>query len=296
MFLSKIPLQSDPRVLVPCGGVLIATIAIWFTIPPDCEKLATCRFNYSRFVGDSAVRIQFILQLSAQAILALSWCVNPCGAQDQKPADPQPAKPQPAQPLPAAPNASAAVPAAPAADAIRAGIALPAVRLLPAMARTARPGDLPFDLSSLVLAKFDESAKGPQIVALVEQTRTEQKTVAVTKLTQEIRTRKVKVLDQNGKESEVEQQYTVSVPVTENVERAVRVPAGKKPTAFPFDELRIYRLDGTKLSEAEARTQLEKMSPVFLLRGFTGEIKPLEGVYLQALNPNCLIVVTEKAE
>ncbi len=57
-----------------------------------------------------------------------------------------------------------------------------------------------------------------------------------------------------------------------------------------------YRLDGTKVSQAEARKLLEKMGPVFLLRGFAGDIKAVEGVYLQALNPNCLIVVTETTE
>jgi len=209
--------------------------------------------------------------------------------QEVKPAKPPvvTAKPQEPQPQNAFP------------PAIPPGPAIPAVRLLPAIAMRGmvRPkSDLPFDLSNLVLAKFDESPKGPQLVALVEQSRTEQRKVKVTKLLQEARTRKVKVVGADGKESEVDQQYTVSVPVTEEVERAVQVPAGKKPTAFSLDDLRIYRLDGTKVSEIEARKQLEKMGPVFLLRGFTGDIKAVEGVYLQALNPNCLIVVTDKAE
>ena len=175
---------------------------------------------------------------------------------------------------------------------LQAAPALPAVRLLPAMRRGPDTG-LPFELANLVLAKFDESPKGPQLVALVEQTRTEQRKVAITKLTQEVRTRKVKIVGADGKESEVEQQYTITVPVTENIDQAVQVPAGKKPTAFSFDNLRIHRLDGTRVSEAEARKLLEKMGPIFLLRGFTGDIKAVEGVYLQALNPNCLIVVTE---
>ena len=55
-------------------------------------------------------------------------------------------------------------------------LAIPAVRLLPAMPRAARPATgLPFELSDLVLAKIDESPKGPQLVALVDQTRTELK-------------------------------------------------------------------------------------------------------------------------
>ncbi len=31
-------------------------------------------------------------------------------------------------------------------------------------------------------------------------------------------------------------------------------------------------------------------------RGLVGDIKAVEGVYLQALNPRCLIVVTENAQ
>ena len=174
--------------------------------------------------------------------------------------------------------------------------ALPAVRLLPAMPRAARPSTgLPFELSDLVLAKIDESPKGPQLVALVDQTRTELKNVTVTRMIQEVRTRTVKVAGADGLEKEVEQNYTVTIPVSENREAPVQVPAGKKPTAFPLDELRIYRLDGTQVAEADARKQLEKMGPIFLLRGFRGEIKAVEGVYLQALNPHCLIVVTEQA-
>ncbi len=214
------------------------------------------------------------------------WSSNPCAAQDAKPAGRPPELPKPEVIV-----EGVAVPA---------GRALPAMRLQPAMRIGAGMAQnstgLPFDLSNIVLAKFDESPKGSQLVALVEQTRTEQRKVAVTTLRQEVKTRKVKIRDKDGKESEVEQAYTVSVPVTEEVERAIQVPAGKKPTAFPLDELRIYRLDGTKVSEAEARKHLEKMGPIFLLRGFAGDIKAVEGAYLQALNPNCLIVVTEKPD
>ncbi len=210
------------------------------------------------------------------------WLGGMSAAQDAKPAEPAPAVPPPAavdQPQ------------------LRAGVAIPAVRLLPAMAgRIQHPTGLPFELSNLVLAKFDETSKGPQLVALVEQSRTEKRKVTVTIMKQEERTRKVKITGTDGKPTEVEQTYIVSVPVTQEIDQAVQVPAGKKPTAFPFDELRIYRLDGTKVSEAEARKLLEKMSPIFLLRGFTGDIKAVEGVFSQALNPNCLIVVTEKAE
>ena len=253
------------------------------------------------------MRSQLIALFATLAVVTWIGAVQKCSAQDEKkPAQTRPATPQPDQPAQAAkPEAARPVPAAPAAVAAidvqvapqRAGVAMPAMRLLPAMGRALpNPTGLPFDLSNLVLAKFDESAKGPQLVALVEQSRTEQRTVPVNRVRQEVKTRKVKVTDKDGKESEVDQEYTVSVAFTENVDQMVQVPAGKKPTAFPLDELRIYRLDGTKVTEAEARKQLEKMSPIFLLRGFTGDVKAVEGVYSQALNPSCLIVVTEKAE
>jgi hypothetical protein len=242
--------------------------------------------------------------MATLSVVAAPWNVDCCCAQEAKPAEKvpaekvavearpaQPALPQPALPQ-VAPQLGRALPAAPNAAAL----AVP-LRMVPARGLIRRVGDgLPINLSDLVLAKFDDGAKGPQLVALVEQSRTEQRTVTVTKFIQEIKTRKVSVTDKDGKVSEVDQDYTVAVPVTEEIEQMVQVPAGKKPTAFPLGELRIYRLDGTKLTEADARRELEKMTPVFLLRGFTGDIKAVEGVYLQALNPNCLIVVTEKAE
>jgi hypothetical protein len=242
------------------------------------------------------MRTQLTIILATLSVVAAPWNVDCCCAQDAKPAEKVPAEKgaveaRPAQPaLPqVAPQLGRALPAAPNA----AGLAVP-MRMVPARGLVRRAGDgLPFSLSDLVLAKFDDGAKGPQLVALVEQSRTEQRTVTVTKFIQEIKTRKVSVTDKDGKVSEVDQDYTVAVPVTEEIEQMVQVPAGKKPTTFPFDELRIYRLDGTKLTEADARKELEKMTPVFLLRGFTGDIKAVEGVYLQALNPSCLIVVTE---
>ena len=56
---------------------------------------------------------------------------------------------------------------------------LPMFRAAPANPFGATSG-LQIDLRSLVLAKYDEGPKGPQIVALVEQTRMETKTVKVT--------------------------------------------------------------------------------------------------------------------
>ncbi len=166
---------------------------------------------------------------------------------------------------------------------------VPMMRIQPA-----RPlNGLQIDLNSLVLAKFDVGPKGAQLVALVEQTRTETQKVTVTAFRQEVKTRKVQVADAEGKLKEVEQQYNVAVPFTQDIDREVQVPVGKKPTAFPFASLRIYRLDGSKVTEAEAKTLLEKTTPVFWLKGFTGDIKPIEGVVLQAINPACLIVVTE---
>jgi len=176
----------------------------------------------------------------------------------------------------------------------RQALGVPMMRMRPAMAARTVSG-LPFDLGNLVLAKFDDGPNGAQLVAMLNRTRTERKMVPVTAIRQEVRTRKVQVVGGDGKPKEIDQQYTVAVPITQEVEREVEVPVGKKPTAIPFDGLRIYRLDGSKVTVAEAKTLLEKTTPVFLLKGYTGDIKPVEGVVLQAINPNCLIVVTEPA-
>ena len=169
---------------------------------------------------------------------------------------------------------------------------VPMMRMLPAMQLNGASGML-LHLGNVVLAKFDDGPKGAQLVALVEQTRKETQKVQVTAFRQEVRTRKVQVTGADGKTTEEEQQYTIAVPFTQDIDREVQVPVGKKPTAFPFDSLRIYRLDGSKVTVAEAKTLLEKTSPVFLLRGYIGDIQPVEGAALQALNPNCLIVATD---
>jgi hypothetical protein len=163
-----------------------------------------------------------------------------------------------------------------------------AERLVPAIGRRSL-----LDLSSVVLAKYADGPKGPQLVAQVDNYQTQQRDVTVTRMIAEKRTRKVKV-GTPGEEKVVEQEYTVQIPVTETVKQAVRVPAeGKRLQAFPLDEVSIYRLDATPVSDEDTKQLLEKMTPIFLLNNFQGEVKPIEGPMLQALNPNCLIVVVK---
>jgi hypothetical protein len=183
----------------------------------------------------------------------------------------------------------AEVPAPPA-------VAIPAVRLLPAMPRGADGGfrkkPLPFELGDLVLAKISDGAKGAQLVALVEQTRAEEREVQVTVLRQEQKTRKV-LVGEGDQKKEVEQTYTVSVPVTESRNIVTQVPIGKKPTSYAMEQIKIYKLDGTIVQLEEAKKLLEKMQPVFLVQQPQAEFKPLEELYLRALNPNCLIVMLQ---
>lgn len=172
---------------------------------------------------------------------------------------------------------------------------IPAVPLLPAMrvaGMAMRHKPLPFELGDLVLAKLDVSAKGAQLVALVEQTRTEERDVPVTTVRQEVRTRKVTV-GEGDQKKEVDQTYTVSIPVTENRTVTVPVSVGKKPTTYAMDQIKIYKLDGTVVQLGEAKQLLEKMQPVFLIQQPQTEFKPLEELYLRALNPNCLVVILQ---
>ncbi len=225
--------------------------------------------------------------------LGMSWqvvlLVGTCFAQEAKKSDVIEAEKLPPA---AAIQAAEPVPRILPPQAVQGFQAIPMMRMAPAMPVRLSSG-LPFDLGNLVLAKYDDAPKGPQIIALMEQTRMEKRTVTITKFQQEIRTRKVTVTGVDGKQKQVDQEYTVSVPVSQDIEREVSVPVGKKPTALPFDTLKVHRLDGSKVTAKEAKTLLEKTTPVFLLKGYTGEIKAVEGVYLQAINPNCLIVVTE---
>ncbi len=142
-------------------------------------------------------------------------------------------------------------------------------------------------LRDLVQAKLDSIDGQRKLIVMVEATQSKKQ--AVTTIRQEIRTRTI--TDVNGKERE--QQYTVSIPVTEESEIFVPV-SGRKPVVIDATEFRFFSVDGKLLPIEEAAERLKKLRPLFLLERFTGELPKLPDLYQQVLVEDCLIAVTEK--
>ncbi len=190
------------------------------------------------------------------------------------------------QPVPIQRPAQAIIPAMP----IRAvqGQALPMMQIGQAMPfREGRP----FSLEDLALAKIDVGPKGPQLVALLEAFRNEEREIEMTVHVAEVRTRKAKLIDdETGEETEVDQQYTVMVPQT--MKRTVNqmVSAGRKPVVFPLEKVSFFNIAGKPVEHAEATQKLEKMGPVFVLRRQV-EIKEVDELMQRALKEECLIAV-----
>jgi hypothetical protein len=170
--------------------------------------------------------------------------------------------------------------------------AIPMVQLAPAMRPATKNGPW-IALSDLVLAKIDiGNEKGGQLVALVEHMYMEEKEVQFTKLLAEKRTRKVSITGPDGKEKQVDQEYTVSVPVTEKKKIQIPVPSGKtRPMSFPVTRIKFYHLDGSPMEAADATRKLQKVGPVFLIRDRQVEIKKIDELYQRSLNPECVIAV-----
>lgn len=191
----------------------------------------------------------------------------------------------------AAPAAKAeGEPADRAGQVQRVDLAVPALRALPMMAlRAARTSRLP-QLSELTMVKLDQHAGKWQLVMMLESFRSEVREGRAVQFREEQRTRTVLV---DGKQ--VEQSYTVKVPVAVNGEYEVKTPAGRKPVMKPADQFRFLDLAGQELSLQQASERLQTLQAAFLLDRFIGELPPVPEVYRQALHETCLIIVCEDA-
>ncbi len=156
--------------------------------------------------------------------------------------------------------------------------------------RRALPSN-PVELSNLTLAKMDANAEEPRLILLVEQFRMEEGEIEFTEMRMEKRTQVYNVTE-NGKQVRKEREVTVMVPITGKRKGQVRVSAGKKPTTVPFDELKVYRLDGTRVTAEQSAELLATLKPVFLVDGLNRKIEPANDIIRQALRPDMLIVVT----
>ncbi len=144
-------------------------------------------------------------------------------------------------------------------------------------------------LKDLVQAKFVADDE-PKLILMLEAVRTEKRMETVTRTEQQTRTRKVP--DEDGKL--VDQEFMITVEITENKEVDVKVPAGRKPTEFAASDFRFYDLAGKQVELEQAAQQLNQLRPMFLLDATHEAAPQVPDLFRQALRHDCLIGVTAK--
>jgi hypothetical protein len=159
---------------------------------------------------------------------------------------------------------------------------------VPQRLQPARASRLP-QLNDLTMVKLTNHEGQLQLVMMLESYRSEKRTGPVTTFRQEQRTRMVEV---DGKK--VEQTYTVNVPVSIEGEVEVRIPAGRKPVSKPVGQFRFVDLKGQAVSAESASEILQTLQPAFLLDRFAGELPEIPEIYQNAIQKNCLIIITEE--
>ena len=132
-------------------------------------------------------------------------------------------------------------------------------------------------LSNLVGAKMKLVDERPQLILMLK---------AVTHAGQN------RTIVVDGKRKEETHKAVAPVKFTDN--RQVPKTAGLVPQTIAAKEFQYYDLSGERLSIDEASKRLEKLTPVFLLDYFAGEVEAVPDIQRQALNPKCLIITSKK--
>ena len=133
-------------------------------------------------------------------------------------------------------------------------------------------------LSNLVGAKMKLADEKPQLILML-------KGVA------DLKPSRNYIID-NGTRKEETHKAVAPVKFTDN--RQVPKTAGLVPQTIAAKEFQYYDLSGERLSIDEASKRLEKLTPVFLLDYFAGEVEAVPDIQRQALNPKCLIITSKK--
>ena len=142
------------------------------------------------------------------------------------------------------------------------------------------------ELSNLVRAKIDNKAGKLRLIVLLESFRDGKGDAMVPEIRKEKRTRTV---IEDGKP--VEQEFAVHVVVMNEIHNAdISIPAGIKPHTFDASKFDFFDLDGKPIKAGDAAKRLQKLTPVFLLDGFSASVIPLTKVTQEALSPDCLII------
>jgi hypothetical protein len=146
------------------------------------------------------------------------------------------------------------------------------------------------NLHDAIQAKYSEHDGVAQVVFLADAFRDELKEVQITQFRQQTVIRQVP----NPQGELVAEEIVVNVPFVEPREVLTRVPAGKKPIAVPAEECFFYSIHGQQLDAREAAERLPALRAVLLLDNTANHKPELATVIREVLNPDCLIVITEK--
>lgn len=145
-------------------------------------------------------------------------------------------------------------------------------------------------LEDVCIAKASADKKSIQIAKPKFQMETRTMVVEKTIYQTETRSRTVK---RNGKD--VEEMYTVSVPVTvaEEVTKTVKIPSsGTAKATVPLDRVTGWGLAGNSIAPADLLENLSSTRHVFVLeRDITSPLEAMDPFYRSVLDPEAIILV-----
>lgn len=149
-----------------------------------------------------------------------------------------------------------------------------------------------YQTKDLVLIELDTSEDVPQLVVVADEYKKVKKNVKTTRIVQEQRTRMVPVIKEDGKQENVEQTYTVSIPVISDQEVESIESAGKKPQKIPISKARLFQLDGKEIPAEKIEDALKDIKSVFLIRGDHEKVAPASKAIQLAMGDRAAILTT----
>ena len=150
-----------------------------------------------------------------------------------------------------------------------------------------------YDFENLVLAKLIAKGDKVEIVVLAEAFEEVTKEVNVQRTKQETRTRMVPVTQQDGTVKQVQQTFTVAVPVSEKVKVNTFVSKGEEAQKIPLDKALFFTLQGKALAKDEVSNAFEKVTSVFLVRSEMEHVPAAMKSLQKTLGDKCLVLATK---
>jgi len=146
----------------------------------------------------------------------------------------------------------------------------------------------PFDFRDAAAAKIYSNNSGVSVLGLVSF-KEETRTVPITKIRMETRTRMVKDPDTG---EALEQTYSVCVPYTEQIERAETV---RRRIEVPLEDTKVWTFSGKALSAEEVRTSLSSAKRCFYTENrWIKDKYQGDPFYAEMLKPDVLVIWYDK--